>query len=185
MQNNLHYFEISKKNLQTSYVDALILHSPLFPSSRLLQVWSAMEFIHNAKEALHIGISNCYDLNVLKRLYEESNIKPSIVQNRFYAETDYDKDIRVWCKDNDITYQSFWSLTANPHLLESETILKLAIKYKKSPAQIFFNYLSHEGITPLTGTTSTEHMLEDLDTFNFELQDTEYSAIRRLITDAN
>lgn len=178
-------FEISKKNLQTHYVDSLVLHSPIFPSAKLFEAWRAMEEIHNAKGALGLGISNCYDLNVLKRLYDEVDVKPTVVQNRFYAESDYDKEIREWCKEHNIIYQSFWTLTANPHILGSETIIKLALKYKKSEAQIFFNYLSHEGITPLSGTTSPEHMVEDLNAFEFTLESQEYKKIRRLISNGN
>ncbi len=177
----LRSFEVSKHNLQTSYVDALVLHSPLFPFANLLKVWRTMEKIYNTKEALALGISNCYDLQVLQKLYENATVKPSIVQNRFYAESDYDKEIRIWCKHHNILYESFWSLTANPHLLGSKTVIKLAQKYKKSEAQILFNFLSYEGITPLSGTTSQLHMLEDLSAFDFELSDDEYSSIKELL----
>ncbi|MBU1215767.1 aldo/keto reductase [bacterium] len=174
-------FEISKKNLQTDYVDSLVLHSPPFPSTLLMRVWKSMEAIQKRGEALRIGISNCYDLAVLKKLYEEAEIKPWVVQNRFYADTDYDKEIRKWCKEKKIAYQSFWSLSANPHLLASETVVKIAKKYKKSEAQILFNFLSHEGITPLSGTTSPEHMQDDVSAFDFTLTANEYEAINELL----
>jgi diketogulonate reductase-like aldo/keto reductase len=174
-------FEISKKNLQTDYVDSLVLHSPLFPSSMLFRVWRVMEEIQKRGEALRIGISNCYDLAVLKKLHEEAEVKPSVVQNRFYADTDYDKEIRKWCKENGVTYQSFWSLSANPHLLASEVLVKLAMKYKKSEPQILFNFLSHQGITPLSGTTSPEHMQDDVKAFEFKLTADEYEAINELL----
>lgn len=174
-------FEVSKKNLQTEYVDSYILHTPLFPSSHLLRVWKSMEEIYKRGEALSLGISNCYDLNVLKKLYENSEIKPRFVQNRFYAESDYDKELRVWCDAKGIIYQSFWTLTANPHLLGSKTIIKLAMKYKKSEAQILFNYLHVKGITPLSGTTSSQHMQEDLHAFDFMLTQEEQASITELL----
>ncbi|WP_415250399.1 aldo/keto reductase family protein [Sulfurimonas sp.] len=174
-------FEVSKMNLQTNYVDSLILHTPPFPPSKLFEAWNAMEIIYEAKEALQLGISNCDDLATLKKLYKESTIKPSIVQNRFYADTDYDKEIRAWCKEHNIIYQSFWSLPANPHLLVSEPIIKLALKYKKSEPQILFNYLSYEGIIPLSGTTCPIHMQDALSAFDFELTNDEYNSIRELL----
>jgi len=174
-------FEVSKKNLQTDYVDSYVLHSPLFPSSHLLQVWEAMEQIHKNGEALSLGISNCYDLSVLKKLYEQSSIKPAFIQNRFYSDSDYDKELRIWCDSKNISYQSFWTLSANPHLLGSKTIIKLALKYKKSEAQILFNYLHSVGITPLSGTTSLEHMQDDLSAFDFSLVDDEYNSITHLL----
>lgn len=174
-------FEVSKSNLKSDYVDALILHTPLFPFAHLMAVWRAMERIYERGEAKALGISNCYDLNVLKRLYSEAEIKPSIVQNRFYEESDYDAHLREWCNAQHITYQSFWSLTANPHLLGSRTIMKLALKYRKSEAQIFFAYLISQGITPLSGTTSKAHMRDDLEADKIVLENEEIEQISTLL----
>ncbi|MBW1607215.1 MAG: aldo/keto reductase, partial [Deltaproteobacteria bacterium] len=58
---------------------------------------------------------------------------------------------------------------ANPHILSSNTVRTIAQKYKKTEAQIFFRYLSQSSIVPLTGTSSEQHMREDLSIFNFEL----------------
>ncbi|MBN2816500.1 MAG: aldo/keto reductase [Campylobacterales bacterium] len=180
-QQVLESFEVSKKNLQTEYLDSYVLHSPLFPFSELLKVWQAMESIYRRGEALNLGISNCYDLEVLQKLYEKSSIKPAFVQNRFYADSDYDKKLRTWCEKEHIQYQSFWSLTANPHILADENILKLTLKYKKSEAQIFFNFLHSLNIIPLSGTTSQIHMKEDVAAFDFTLEKSEYQLIENLL----
>jgi len=173
-------FEVSKRNLQTNYVDSLILHSPLFPFKDLLNVWRAMQKIHQEGGAKLLGISNTYDLEVLKRLYEEAKVKPSILQNRFYQDTDYDKEIRAWCKEHNIIYQSFWTLTANPHILESKELFTLAGKYNKNVVQVFFAYLHQIGITPLTGTKDTEHMQLDLKSFQLTLKDEEIKQLNTL-----
>ncbi len=162
-------FETSKKNLQTEYVDSLVLHSPLAPHALLMRAWHAMEEIQKNGEARQLGISNCYDTEVMKSLYADAKVKPAVIQNRFYRETGYDASLRRWCADHGVIYQSFWTLTANPHVLASDAVRTLAQKYKKTAAQIFFRYLSQSGIVPLTGTTSAQHMKEDLDIFGFEL----------------
>jgi len=174
-------FQTSKKNLQTRYIDALLLHSPLFPFKELMTAWHAMEERYLQREVLQLGISNCYDLNLLKRLYEEADIKPAIVQNRFYRESDYDSELRDWCTRHQIRYQSFWSLTANPDLLGSRTIIKLAQKYDKSEAQILFAYLVSQDITPLSGTTSQVHMREDLEAVELTLVKSEIANISSLL----
>jgi len=174
-------FEVSKLNLQTSYIDSLVLHSPIFPHSELLKAWRAMEEIQKSGEILQLGVSNCYDLQTLKRLYTDAQIKPAVVQNRFYSDSAYDMELRQWCDEHNIIYQSFWSLTANPHILSSELVINLAQKYNKTQAQIFFAFLMHIGIVPLTGTTSPLHMGEDLDTLNITLEDVEFEDINRLL----
>lgn len=174
-------FGNSKKNLHTEFIDSYVLHSPIFPGSKLLKAWDTMSSFVRNKEAGQIGISNCYDLDVLEYLYTKSELKPSVVQNRFYSQSGYDKAIRVWCKDRGIIYQSFWSLTANPHILNSEVVQSLSKKYEKSEALIFYRFLNHQGIIPLNGTTSKTHMIEDLSIDSFELENSEIQSIDSLL----
>jgi diketogulonate reductase-like aldo/keto reductase len=174
-------FETSKKNLQTEYVDALILHSPMPRHAQLMEVWAAMETIKKAGGARLLGISNCYNTEVLKQLYAEAYVKPAIVQNRFYGETGYDTDLRNWCAKHGVVYQSFWTLTANPHILKSNTIQTLAQKHQKTEAQIFFRYLNQAGIVFLTGTCSEQHMREDLSILDFELSSDDFKRVSTLL----
>lgn len=178
-------FEVSKKNLGVNYVDGLILHSPLENIDQSMIAWQAMEQIHKQGETKQIGISNCYDLKILKQLFETATIKPTILQNRFYQDTDYDNKIREWCQQRKIIYQSFWTLTANPQILSSEPVQKAAQNYKKTAAQIFFRVLGDSGIVPLTGTCSDEHMQEDLQIFNFDLPISVMQEIASLFTPNN
>lgn len=174
-------FEASKRNLGTQYVDSLVLHSPLFPYTNLSTVWKAMEKIFHNGGARVLGISNCYDVELLKRLYQDAEIKPSVVQNRFYSESGYDTHLRQWCNDHGIRYQSFWSLTANPHILGSKNVGEMVVKYSKTPAQIFYRYLNHVEIVPLIGSTSQEHMTQDLKIFEFELTLPEIQSVTELL----
>lgn len=174
-------FEASKRNLGTPYLDALVLHSPLFPYANLWMVWKAMEKIYEQGGTRALGISNCYDLELLKRLYHDAEVKPSVVQNRFYKESGYDTHLRQWCQDMGIVYQSFWSLTANPHILGSEIVRNMALQHAKTPAQILYRYLNHAGIVPLIGSTSGEHMTQDLKIFEFELSVSEIQSITQLL----
>ncbi len=174
-------FETSKKNLKTQYVDSLILHSPVAPHALLMKAWSAMETIQKAGGARQLGISNCYDTEIMRLLYADANVKPAVVQNRFYQETGYDADLRNWCSNHGVIYQSFWTLTANPHILGSNTVRSLSRKYKRTEAQIFFRYLNQSCIVPLTGTCSEKHMREDLSVFDFELSSDDLSKVRSLL----
>lgn len=174
-------FETSKKNLKTNFIDAYILHSPVYPGSKLQKVWQKMEEFVDAQEVGQLGISNCYDLDVLVYIYNNAKIKPSIVQNRFYAQSGYDKEIRAFCNQNGIKYESFWSLTANPHILTSEILQNLSKKYQRGVAEIFYRFLNHIDITPLNGTTSTKHMIEDLKIGDFSLSNDEINEISKLL----
>ncbi|WP_228712020.1 aldo/keto reductase family protein [Halarcobacter ebronensis] len=174
-------FKRSKENLRTKYIDSYLLHSPVFPSKRLLETWDVMSGLVKNKEVGQIGICNCYDLDVLIYLYEKSEIKPSIVQNRFYSQTGYDKEIRKWCKEKSIVYQGFWTLTANQTIVDSSLVFDLSEKYRVNQATIFYRFLNHIGIVPLNGTTNTEHMREDMKINSFELTKNEIEWLEVLL----
>jgi diketogulonate reductase-like aldo/keto reductase len=174
-------FESSLKNLRTGYVDSLLLHSPVAPHSRLLEVWGAMEKIHRAGGARQLGISNCYDPALLRTLHADATVTPAVVQNRFYHQSGYDAELRQWCSGQNIIYQSFWTLTANPHILASPAVRSLAEQHKRTEAQIFFRFLTQIGIVPLTGTCTEQHMAEDLAIFDFELPPEEMAQVGQLL----
>jgi diketogulonate reductase-like aldo/keto reductase len=174
-------FAASLRNLQTSYVDCLVLHSPLPNPRQTLEVWQAMESLVAGGVVRQLGISNCYELRQLQALYQAAHIKPTVVQNRFYADTRYDREIRAFCRGQRIIYQCFWTLTANPRVLADAAITSLASKYGRTPAQILFRYLTHSDIVPLTGTRSDAHMRQDLAIFDFRLDDHEREAVDAIL----
>lgn len=174
-------FNTSLNNLQTDYLDAFLLHSPLPTFELTIDAWHEMETLHKIGKVKLLGISNCYDLDLFEKLFVNSTIKPAILQNRFYKESDYDKALRQFCTKQNIIYQSFWTLTANSHILTSHTMQSLAEEFKKTPAQLFFRYLIQSGVVPLTGTCSIQHMKEDLDVMNFKFGDEIMNTISELL----
>lgn len=173
---------VSLQNLQTSYIDCLVLHSPLADPQQLLEVWRAMEQLFHRGVVKQLGISNCYDLALLLHLYHAVDVKPAVLQNRFYAQTHYDQALRTFCQEQQLIYQSFWTLSANPHILKHALIQDLANSYQCSAAQIMFSCLLHIGIMPLTGTTSATHMQESLASAHLELTAEEYQQITSLFS---
>jgi diketogulonate reductase-like aldo/keto reductase len=168
---------VSLVNLQTDYLDCVLLHSPLPTVAQSQSAWCALEALVDAGQIRQLGFSNCYDQDELKCLYESARIKPAVVQNRFYARTHYDRDIRGYCDQRQIIYQSFWTLSANRALLAHETVTASAAIYGRTPAQILFRYLTQIGVVPLTGTKSDVHMREALRIFDFQLSDEELRAL--------
>jgi len=104
-------FATSLKNLRTNYVDSLVLHSPLSTHELTMEVYRVFEKFVDDGRVKQLGISNLYDYNRLKQLYNDARHKPSVIQNRFYADTNFDCEIRRFCREKNIFYQSFWTLT--------------------------------------------------------------------------
>eukprot|EP01112_Ceratiomyxa_fruticulosa_P014099 TRINITY_DN4015_c0_g1_i1.p1 TRINITY_DN4015_c0_g1~~TRINITY_DN4015_c0_g1_i1.p1 ORF type:complete len:285 (-),score=51.85 TRINITY_DN4015_c0_g1_i1:189-1043(-) len=169
--------QISLKNLQTSYVDSLVLHSPLKSQFDTENVWKEFERLVKDGLVKQLGISNVFSLSELKTIWDGAKIKPAVVQNRFSPDTKYDEEIRKFCMENDVHYQSFWTLTANGHILQSPEVTELAKKYECTREQIFFRFVLDLGITPLTGTTSDLHMRQDLDVLDMKSLEREEIAL--------
>ena len=171
----------SLRNLRTDYLDCLVLHSPLARLEQTLEVWRAMEEAVDSGSVRAIGLSNCYELSEFTQVHQRARIKPAVLQNRFYEQTDYDRALRDFCLQHSVQYQSFWTLTANPQLLTHPQLTAIAARHGRTPAQVMFRWLTHLGVAPLTGTTSRAHMREDLEIFAFELSADERRALDALL----
>ena len=155
-------FAKSLENLRTDYLDALVLHSPLRKFDDTMIVWKMFESFVDSGKVKVLGISNCYDINKLKTLYNLARHKPKVLQNRFYSDSNFDTEIRVFCKENDILYQSFWTLTANRRALASNKVREIAKEKGLTPQTLMYAFMMSLGATPLSGTTNNNHMDEDI-----------------------
>ena len=97
-------FNRSLENLGTDYVDAYIMHTPFDTVEETLRAWRAMEAVGD--RAQRLGISNLYDLGVLEALWDAASVKPTVLQNRFYNRTNYDREIRRFCVEKGIQYMA-------------------------------------------------------------------------------
>jgi len=149
------------------YLDCVLLHSPLPTKEQTLAAWEILEsYVPTRVHSL--GISNC-SLKQLQCLYEASTIKPSVVQNRFYPVTHFDVDIRAYCKEKGIVYQSFWTLTGNPALLQSSVVqavagqlYRLGVKEDTKQIALYALVLGLDGnICILNGTKDKDRMEGD------------------------
>ncbi len=170
--------ETSLRNLPVSTIDSLILHSPLRRMDDTMTVWRAMEAAHAAGKVRQLGISNCYAPEVFERLFDESSVKPAVLQNRFYRESGFDVVLRRYCLDRGIAYQSFWTLSANRELLESRAVRAAAAARGWTAAQVLYRALTQIDVVPLIGTTSAAHMRDDLAIFDDALSRDEMTSIR-------
>jgi diketogulonate reductase-like aldo/keto reductase len=173
----------SMRNLGTDYIDSLVLHSPMRRFEDTLTVWRQFESFVRAGSVRYIGLSNCYELEVLEKLWDVATVKPRFLQNRFHSETGYDTEIRRFCAEKGITYQSFWTLTANPDKVKSPPVRALAKKYEKTPEQIWFAFVLSLPGSPmfLSGTTNEDHMKEDLEVPTLSLSADETKSIAALL----
>ncbi|MBI2534766.1 MAG: aldo/keto reductase [Deltaproteobacteria bacterium] len=175
-------FDSSLVHLGTDYVDSYVLHAPV--SRRGLgeadwEVWAAMEELYQSGKTKMIGVSNI-TAGQLAQLCEQANHKPMVVQNRCFAALGWDQEVREICQTNGIIYQGFSLLTANREVLADREIQAIAKRLATGPAQIIFRFAMQVGMLPLTGTTSQQHMKEDLQAEQLALSSEEIQRIESI-----
>ena len=164
-------FDSSLAHLHTDYLDSYVLHGPY---SRYglgkadWEVWAAIEGLYQSGKTKMIGISNV-TAEQFTELCARAKHKPMVVQNRCYAALGWDKEVREICRTHGIVYQGFSLLTANRQVLADPEIRAIATRHGTGIAQVIFRFAMQIGMLPLTGTTSPQHMKEDLTAEQFSL----------------
>lgn len=126
-----------------------------------------------------IGVSNITAAQ-LAQLCDQAKVKPMVVQNRCFAALGWDRAVREICQTNGIIYQGFSLLTANREVLAASEIHAVARRLNATIAQVIFRFAMQIGMLPLTGTTSEQHMKEDLESEQFALTTEELQRIETI-----
>lgn len=172
-------FDSSLEHLGVDRLDSYLLHGPrsrmgLTDADR--RVWRTMAELRDAGRTRLIGISNV-GAGQLAALCELEEAEPDLVQNRCFARTGWDREVRELCRQEGILYQAFSLLTANRAELHTPTARRLAARHGITVPQLVFRFALQVGMVPLTGTTDREHMREDLAVYELELTADEVGAI--------
>lgn len=178
-------FASSLEHLQTDYIDSYVLHGPALSHGIIdadLEIWQAMEALVLDRKVKVLGISNV-NIEQIETLYKKVSVKPSFIQNRCFAASRWDQDVRLFCKKNNIIYQGFSLLTANQPYLLGAYMRALAKQYDKTIPQITFRFALQIGILPLTGTTNPKHITDDLNIDDFKLSPEELQYIENIVNE--
>jgi diketogulonate reductase-like aldo/keto reductase len=161
----------SLEHLGTDHVDSYVLHGPSSGydwTDADAEVWEAMKKERAAGRTRLLGVSNV-SLHHLEQMADAHAEFPTFVQNRCFARTGWDREVRAFCDQRKIIYQGFSLLTANPEVLQHQPLIAVAEKMNATPAQLVFSFARAVGMLPLTGTSSAAHMKEDLASLDLKL----------------
>ena len=169
MQLNLvmESFEESLENLQTDYVDLLLIHRPL--SQYNAQTWEVMEDLYREGRAKAIGVSN-FIIRHLDQLAETSSTIPAVNQIEFHPFFNR-QGLFDYCFEKSITIESYSPIALGKRL-DDPRLIKIANDYQKTPAQIMLRWNLQKGCVVIPRSLSQSHILENFNVFDFELSKT-------------
>lgn len=162
--------------LGTGYIDPLLLHQQF---GDYMGAWKDMERAVKDGRVRSIGLSN-FESDRLEQVLGAAEIKPSVLQvecHPYYPQRELRKRIAPY----GTVIECWYPLGhGDKGLLGDPTIVALAEKYGKSPAQIILRWDIQEGNIVIPKTLNTEHMAQNIDVFDFELTEGDMESIANM-----
>lgn len=166
----------SLKNLNTDYVDLYLMHWPV--DGEYIKSWKVIEKLYNKGLAKAIGVCNC-NIHHLEELRKHAEIMPMV--NQFECHPLFTQnELRSYCKENDIQVMAYTPTARMDGRLFNTVLPKIAKKYNKTVAQIIIRWHIQIGNIPIVNTSSIQHLKENYDVFDFELEEEEISQIIKI-----
>ncbi|MHB1260252.1 MAG: aldo/keto reductase family protein [Thermoplasmatota archaeon] len=175
-------FASSLEHLGVDRLDSYLLHGPSVAvgwATEDMEAWGAMEDLQRSGSVGLIGVSNV-NADQLEELHAAA-VKPAVVQNRCFTRPFADRAVRDFCAANGIAYQGFSLLTGHRTLTRHPDVHAIAHRLGVTVPQVVFRWCLEQGMTVLTGTTSPQHMAEDLAAPDVALTETDLAAIGRVV----
>ena len=173
--STINAFEASLEKLQTSYLDLYLIHWP--QSELTFETWKAMEELYEKGQIRAIGVCN-FLIPHLKRLMENSRIKPMVNQFEFHPEL-VQPELLQFCKDNRIQPEA-WRPIMKGRVNEIEFLQELSDKYQKSPVQIVLRWDIQKEVVTIPKSVTPERIISNADIFDFELSADDMARIDKL-----
>ena len=177
-------FEASLKALNLEYLDLFLIH---WPANYLeygkeakkinADTWRALETLYREGRVKAIGVSN-YLIHHIEALMETAEIRPMVDQVELHPGWSQNGLLR-FCHDNDIVVEA-WSPMGRGTVLSNETIVALAEKYGKSPAQLCLRWVIEHGAIPLPKSVTPSRMKDNLAVFDFRISQEDMDALDAL-----
>ncbi len=171
-KRTLNSFNQSLKNLQTDYVDLLLLHFPV-PLLRRSS-WSALEQLLQSGAAKAIGVSN-YTIRHLKEMQQYAKLTPMVNQVELHVFLQQPELVQ-YCADNGILLEAYSPL-AHAKAMDSPAIAAIASAHNKTYAQIMLRWCIERGLIVLPKSVTPQRLQQNIDIFDFSLSPGDMAAI--------
>ncbi|SIS45798.1 aldo/keto reductase [Salimicrobium flavidum] len=160
------------------YYDLYLIHWPNPKQDKYLEAWQAL--IDAKKWGLIRSIGVCNFLpEHLERLQKETGTTPVINQIELHPFFNQADQI-AYHKENGIQTESWSPLARVTNILGNETIQSIAARHEKSVSQVILRWHHQLGTLPIPKSSSPERQRENMDIFNFSLDEAEMRIMNEL-----
>src|SRR5690625_1395518 len=161
------------------YFDKYLIHWPLPKQDKYEEAWQALVDAQKFGLIKTIGVSNFLPEH-LDRIIEKTGVTPATNQIERHPYFNNKKLVEENKKRGIVT--EAWSPLGRElnDVLENDTIMALAKKYNKKPAQIIGRWNMQNDVLLVVKASSPQHQKENLNLFDFELNNEDMKQIDSL-----
>ena len=170
--------EGSLDRLGLEYVDLLLIHWPLPRRGEFVSTWKTFEELQASGKVRSIGVSNFKPAH-LDQLFRETEVVPAV--NQIQVSPSIPRPAaRAYNDRHGIITESYSPLGASSDLLNAPVLAAIGRKYAKTPGQVVLRWHVQQGLVAIPKTANPERMQENLDVFDFELDQEDLSKLQTL-----
>ena len=165
------------KKLQVDYIDLILLHQAF---GNYYKAWHDLEDLYQEGKLKAIGVSNFYP-DRLADICCHCRIKPMV--NQVETHVYYQKEIdHKWNEKFGVQMEAWGPLseTRVKELIVNPTLVSIAKKHNKTPAQVALRFNIQRKIVIIPKSTHKERMSENINVFDFKLSHEEMEEIQKL-----
>ena len=175
-------FENSCKKLGTDYLDLYLIH---WPFDGFEKMWEDVVKLYEDRRIRAIGVSSFLPKH-LDDLLSKTSVIPAVNQFEINPRNSQTKEI-LYNQNKGIHVEAYASFgttkaneTASTDILGNESILAISESHGKTPSQIILRWTTQKGISVIPRSKSRNHLMENLNIFDFELSPEEMKSIDAL-----
>ena len=159
-------FEQSLKDLQTEYVDLLLIHWPKFETN-LGDMLEILYKLKDAKKTKEVGVAN-FNTHLLNECHNLGFNDIYCNQIEYHPFLSQAKLMEVM-QDLDIIPVAYCPICRGD-VARHDVIINLAQKYSRTPAQIALRWLYQQRAVSIPKTANSDRLQENFEIFDFEIE---------------
>ena len=176
----LRAFDESMNKLGIDVLDLFLIHWPQPMFDQYVETWRAFERLLADGRVLSIGVSN-FEIEHLERLLAETDVTPAVNQVELHPEFPQE-ELREFHAAHGILTESWGPLGQGKGLLENPHILDVARRKARTPGQVVLRWHIQLGNVVIPKSVNPDRIRENIDIFDFELDESDMQAIEQVRT---
>lgn len=174
-QSTLDNFSGQLERLQTDYIDLLLIHWPV--TDKYLDTYKALVELYKAGKIRAIGVSN-FDAAHLQEIIDNFDVVPAVNQMEYHPLCQ-EKEIKDFCDMHNIRLEA-WSPLGGGDVLANPTLVEIANKYGKTPAQVILRWDLQNEVITIPKSVHVERIQQNVNIFDFALSAEDMEKIANL-----